>query len=57
MVGNLHNILMIFGHKRKNYNFDPFNVFLAIDTNIPVRFMTGFMVQGHKCIWDKDKIK
>ncbi len=27
---------MIFGIKEKNDNFDPYNVFLAIATNIPV---------------------
>ncbi len=37
---------MIFGI-RKNYNFDPYNVFLAIATNIPQRLKTGFVVQGH----------
>ncbi len=31
------------------YNFDPYNVFLAIATNIPQRLKTGFVVQGHKC--------
>ncbi len=30
------------------YNFDPYNVFLAIATNMPVLLMTGFVVQGHK---------
>ncbi len=30
------------------YNFDPYNVFLAIATNIPQRLKTGFVVQGHK---------
>ncbi len=42
MIGNLQNvfmehdlnILMIFGIKLKMYNFDPFNVFLAITINI-----------------------
>ncbi len=38
-----------FWHKRKNYNFYPFNVLLAIATNIPVRLKTGFVVQGHIC--------
>ncbi len=41
-VGNLLNIFMehdlniqiIFWHKRKNYNFDPCNVLLAIATDI-----------------------
>ncbi len=26
---------------------DPYNVFLAIATNIPQRLKTGFVVQGH----------
>ncbi len=26
------------------YNFDPYNVFLAIATNIPQRLKTGFVV-------------
>ncbi len=30
-------------------NFDPYSVFLAIATNIPVLLMTGFVLQGHKC--------
>ncbi len=38
---------MIFGIKEKYNNFDPYNVFLAIATNIPVLLMTGFVVQGH----------
>ncbi len=37
------NILMIFCHKRKINNFDPYNVFLAIATNIPQQLMTGFV--------------
>ncbi len=37
---------MIFGIK-KIYNFDPYNVFLAIATNIPQRHKTGFVVQSH----------
>ncbi len=36
---------MIFGIK-KIYYFDPYNVLLAIATNIPVRLMTGFVAQG-----------
>ncbi len=40
------NILMIFGLK-KIYNFDPYNVFLAIATNIPQRLNTAFVLQGH----------
>ncbi len=40
-------ILTIFG-KRKIVNFDPYNVLLAIATNIPVRLMKGVVFQGHK---------
>ncbi len=29
------------------YNFDPYNVLLAIATNIPQWHKTGFVVQGH----------
>ncbi len=32
-------------------NFDPYNVLLAIATNIPVLLMTAFVLQGH--IFDK----
>ncbi len=28
-------------------NFDPYNVFLDIATNIPVLVMTAFVLQGH----------
>ncbi len=38
-----------FCHKRKIYNFDRCNVFLAIAINIPQRLETGFVLQGH--IW------
>ncbi len=38
---------MIFGIKEKNDNFDLYNVFLAIATNISERLKTGFVVQGH----------
>ncbi len=38
---------MIFVIKKKIYNFDPYNVFLAIATNILQRLKTGFMLQGH----------
>ncbi len=34
-------------HKRKMDNFDPYNVFLAIATNITVLLMTAFVLQGH----------
>ncbi len=30
-------------------HFDPYNVLLAIATNIPVLLMTAFVLQGHKC--------
>ncbi len=43
------NIIMIFWHKRKFDNFDPYIVFLAIATNIPQRLKTGFMAQSHTC--------
>ncbi len=36
-----------FCHKRKMDNFDPYNVLLAIATNIPVLLMTAFVLQGH----------
>ncbi len=36
-----------FWHKIKMYNFDSHNVLLAIATNIAVRLMTVFMLQGH----------
>ncbi len=36
------------GAKKKKINhFDPFNVFLAIATNIPQRLNTGFVVHTH----------
>ncbi len=56
-VGNLQNIfmkhdlniLMIFGIKEKLIiQLYPYNVFLAIATNIPVLLMTAFVLQGHK---------
>ncbi len=37
----------VFCHKIQIYNFDPYNVCLAITTNIPQRLKTGFVVQGH----------
>ncbi len=37
---------MIFGIKEKSINFDPYNVLLAIATNIPVLLMTAFVLQG-----------
>ncbi len=56
MVGNVQNIFMEhdlylisndFWHTRKIDNFDPYNVLLAIATNIPVLFMTCSVVRGH----------
>ncbi len=41
------NILMNFIINGKMYNFDPYNVLLAIATNIPVLLMTAFVLQGH----------
>ncbi len=35
-----------FWHKIKINNVDPYNVFLAIATNIPVLLKTGFVIQG-----------
>ncbi len=46
---SLLNILMIFAIKIDN--FDPYNVFLAVATNIPQRFWSGFVVQGHILCW------
>ncbi len=31
------------------YNFDPYDVLLAIAINIPQRLKTGFVLQGHVC--------
>ncbi len=36
-----------FWHKIKMYNFDPYNVLLAIATNIAVLLMTASVLQGH----------
>ncbi len=50
------NILMIFGIKEKFNNFDPYNVLLAIATNIPVLLMTAYVLQGHISLrWQVDK--
>ncbi len=35
-----------FWHKRKMYNFNPYNVLLAIATNILQRLKTGFVLQA-----------
>ncbi len=32
------------------YNFDPYNVSLAIATIIPVLLKTGFVIQGQICV-------
>ncbi len=45
------NILMIFWHKRKINNFDPYKEFLAIATNIPQRLKTVFVIQGHILVY------
>ncbi len=45
------NMILIsndFGHKIKMYNFVPYNVLLAIATNIAVLLMTAFVLQGHR---------
>ncbi len=50
MTCRLLNILMIFGIKENSiilYCTKNYNVLLAIATNIPMRLMTGFVVQGH----------
>ncbi len=47
------NMILIsndFWHKINIYNFDPYNVFLAISTNIPVLLMTASVLQGHNCV-------
>ncbi len=36
-----------FWYKGKMYNFDPYNVLLAIATNIAVLLMTASVLQGH----------
>ncbi len=36
-----------FWHIIKMYNFNPYNVLLAIATNIAVLLMTAFVLQGH----------
>ncbi len=40
--------------KKKKDIFDPYNVFLAIATNIPVRLKTGFVVCGCYLISKRD---
>ncbi len=37
-----------FWHQIKMYNFDPYNVLLAIATNIAVLLMTASVLQAHK---------
>ncbi len=56
-VGNVqHSCNMIFTEypndfwQKKMYNFDPYNVLLAIATNIPQRLMTAFVLQDH-IVW------
>ncbi len=38
-----------FCHNIQMYNFDPYNVLLAICTNIPVLLNTASVLQGHIC--------
>ncbi len=45
---------MIFGIKEID-NFDLYNVFLAIATNIPQQLKTGFVVQSHISFPNKKK--
>ncbi len=62
MVGNLQkffmehylNIRMIFGIKEKIYNCDPYNILLAIATNIPERLKTAFVLQDH--IYENERV-
>ncbi len=52
-VGNLLNIFIEHGLYLISYwflAFDPYNVLLAIATNIPMLLMTGFVLQDHKWI-------
>ncbi len=55
-VGHLQNIFMehmnmkrkiVKKRKRLINNFDPYNIFFAIATNIPQRLNTAFVLQGH----------
>ncbi len=43
----LISLIMIFLAKKYIDHFNPYNAFLDIATNIPVLFMTGFVLQGH----------
>ncbi len=43
-LSDLLSYLNDFWHKIKIYNFDPYNVFLAITTNILQRLKTGFVL-------------
>ncbi len=47
MIFTDYMIYIIFWHKRKINNFDPYNVLLAIAKNIPVLLKLGFVLQGH----------
>ncbi len=46
MEHDLYLIYNDFWHKIKMYNFNPYNVLLAIATNIPQRLKTGFVLQA-----------
>ncbi len=45
--GTWSSLNILFWHRRKMYNFNPCNVFLAIAKNTPLQLKTGFVVQGH----------
>ncbi len=48
---SLLNILMIFWHKKKKSKILTHTMyFWLLLSNIPVLLMTGFVVQGHKCL-------
>jgi len=47
MEHDLYLISNDFWHKRKMYNFDSYNVLLAIATNTPVLLMTASVLQSH----------
>ncbi len=52
------NMILIsndFWHKRKMYNFDPYDVLLSISTDIPVLLMTASVLQGHVYSYQNDR--
>jgi len=42
-------MIIVIKEKFITIQFDPYNVFLAITTNIPVLLMTASVLQGHIC--------